>query len=73
MTPLASKNPTDEIPKLVSVDDFIENHHPPINMRWAIQKHQKEMKDEKVIIRFGNKILIQPENFWRWLFEREGK
>ena len=73
MNPLATKNLASEIPLLVSVDDFIENHHPPINMRWAIQKHQKEMKDEKVIIRFGKKILIQPENFWRWLFEREGK
>ena len=73
MTPLASKNETYEIPMLVSIDDFISNHHTPINIRWAIQKHQQEMKREKVIVRFGKRILIHPENFWKWLFEREEK
>ena len=55
------------------IDEFIANHHPPINIRWAIQKHQQEMKREKVIVRFGKRILIHPENFWKWLFEREEK
>ena len=73
MTPLTSKNETHEIPMLVSIGEFIANHHPPINIRWAIQKHQQEMKREKVIVRFGKRILIHPENFWKWLFEREEK
>ena len=54
-------------PPLVALDDFIQHHHPPINLRWAIQCHVKEMTRLGVITRFGRKILIDPKRFWDWL------
>ena len=59
-------------PPLVTVVDFIKEHRPPICIRWAIQKHDLEMTRLGVITRYGKKILIHPDNFWKWLLEREG-
>ena len=60
-------------PPLVTVDDFISHHHPPISVRWAIQRYNSELVREKVIVRYGKKILIRPEKFWDWLVSRKGE
>ena len=39
-------------PPLVSLEDFIRYHKPPINMRWAIQIHAVEMTRLGVIYRY---------------------
>ena len=54
-------------PPLVSVVDFIKNHNPPISLRWAIQKHRREMLQSGAICQFGRKILVSPDRFWNWL------
>ena len=54
-------------PPLVSLEDFIRYHKPPINMRWAIQIHAVEMTRLGVVTRYGRKILIDPKQFWEWL------
>lgn len=57
-------------PELVSVETFTSKHQPPINLRWAIQRHYHEMVDAGALLRFGRKLLIDPESFWVWLREK---
>ena len=54
-------------PPLVSVVDFIKKHNPPINVRWALQRHRREMLQSGAICQFGRKILVSPDRFWDWL------
>ncbi len=42
----------------------------PINLRWAIQKNYTEMVEWKVLVRYGRKLLIDPDRFWDWLRSR---
>ncbi len=57
-------------PELLSVAEFTKHHHPPINLRWAIQQHYSEMAECGVVLRFGRKILIDPGAFWTWLRQK---
>ena len=41
-----------------------------INIRWAIQKNYIEMVDAGALMRYGRKILIDPNAFWNWLKEK---
>lgn len=50
---------------LLTVKDF--QKLVPINVRWAIQKHGCRLEEAKVIVRYGRKILIDPEMFDQWL------
>ena len=42
----------------------------PVNLRWALQKHYTELEEAGVVIRYGRKILLDEEKFWRWLRSR---
>ena len=56
--------------RLLTVEEFKERHRPPINIRWAIQKNYIEMVDAGALMRYGRKILIDPNAFWNWLKEK---
>ena len=55
---------------LLSVEEFKKQHRPPINIRWAIQKSYCEMVESGALLRYGRKILIDPDAFWVWLREK---
>ena len=54
-------------PPLVSLEDFIRYHKPPINMRWAIQIHGSSLETSGAIIRYGNKWLVSEPELYEWL------
>ena len=59
--------------RLLSLEEFKEKHRPPINIRWAIQKSYSEMVESGALLRYGRKILIDPDAFWAWLREKGRK
>ena len=66
---MEDKKPT----RLLSVEEFKKKHQPPINIRWAIQKSYCEMVEAGALLRYGRKILIDPDAFWSWLKEKGRK
>ena len=55
----------DTLAPLLKVNDFQKKA--PINLRWAIQQ---KMVEWKVLVRYGRKLLIDPDRFWDWLRSR---
>ena len=51
--------------QLLSIQQF--RHASPINLRWAIQQHYSEMVEAGALLKYGRKILIDPQAFWKWL------
>ena len=52
---------------LLTVKEFQDQS--PINVRWAIQKHGCRLEETGAVIRYGRKILIDPDAFMRWLMK----
>ena len=50
---------------LLTVKDF--DNQIPINVRWAIQKQSCRLEEIGALIRYGRKLLIDPEKFYEWL------
>ena len=69
---MTNKNPPQPTtaPELLSVAEFTKLHSPPVNLRWALQRHYTEMAEHGAVLRFGRKILIDPPKFWNWLREK---
>ena len=59
-------------PPLVSLNEFIKSHRPPVNMRWLLQLHELELRGAGAVVRFGRRILVCPEKFWSWLMNQDG-
>ena len=58
-------NPNSSEHLLLTVKDF--DNQIPINVRWAIQKHGCRLEEFGALIRYGKKLLIDPEKFYEWL------
>ena len=54
--------------RLLTVKEF--QKETPINLRWAIQQHYPEMVEAGALLKYGRKLLIEHDSFWRWLLEK---
>jgi hypothetical protein len=62
---------TPQSPPLVSLNEFISSHHPPLNMRWLLQMREPELRTSGAVVRLGRRILVCPEKFWSWLTRQD--
>ena len=50
---------------LLTVKEF--QKQAPISVRWAIQRNSCRLEEIGALIRYGRKLLIDPEKFYEWL------
>ena len=60
-----------EKPELTTVRSFQRSC--PVNVRWAIQKYGTLLMERGAVVRYGRKILINPNQFMVWLASKEAK
>jgi len=45
----------------------------PVNVRWAIQKYGTLLMERGAVVRYGRKLLVNPNLFMSWLASKEAK
>jgi|GEM_PF-3164937 len=60
-----------EKPELTTVRSFQRSC--PVNVRWAIQKYGTLLMERGAVVRYGRKLLVNPNLFMSWLASKEAK